>query len=152
MRAIFSSSCCLVLLGTVSTLSACHRKVQDAGTNVAMAGPSASPAATDTVHRAMRIDALVPDSVMFGPNRMNEIVIRGRGFRPAGTGTHLIRIGMIELPGVPANAAGTEIRVVVPDRAVMGGGAPRPLFPGKYDVIVSTERDTSNAVPLRVLP
>lgn len=141
----------IVLLLAASVVSACHRKGQDAGTATTLAAGNTSPA-IDTSSRMLHIDALVPDSVVAGPNRMSEIVIKGRGFRPAGSGTHLVRIGMIELRAVPANADGTEIRVVIPDRASVGGGPPQPIFPGKYDVTVSTERDTSNAVSLKVLP
>ncbi len=151
MSRLYSVACSALLMG-VSTITACHRKAQDAGTSAVLSDSASVAATKDTASRALRIDALVPDSVMFGTNRLNEITIRGRGFFPTGTGTHLVRIGMIELPGVPANAAGTEIRIVIPDRVTIGGGAPRPVMPGKYDVIVSTVRDTSNAVSLRVLP
>ncbi len=84
-------------------------------------------------------------------NTISEIVLRGQGFAP--TGSNTIRIGPVVLPGVPANAAGTEIRVVVPARySTSTESPPRPLMPGSYAVTVETRGLTSAALTLKVVP
>ena len=97
------------------------------------------------------VTALVPDSVRLSPNTISEIVVRGTGF--ASTGTNTVHIGPIVLRSVPGNAAGTEIRLVVPTRYTTNAEAPpRPLFPASYAVTVETGGHTSNSVMLRVIP
>ena len=97
------------------------------------------------------VTALVPDSVRLSPNTISEIVVRGTGF--ASTGTNTVHIGPIVLRSVPGNAAGTEIRLVVPTRYTTNAEAPpRPLFPASYAVTVETGGHTSNSVMLKVIP
>jgi len=97
------------------------------------------------------VTALVPDSVQLSPNTISEIVLRGSGF--ASTGTNTVHVGPIVLRGVPGNAAGTEIRVVVPTRYTKNAEAPpRPLFPASYAVTVENGGHTSNSVMLKVIP
>ena len=97
------------------------------------------------------VTALVPDSVRLSPNTISEIVVRGTGF--ASTGTNTVHIGPIVLRSVPGNAAGTEIRLVVPARYTTNAEAPpRPLFPASYAVTVETGGHTSNSVMLKVIP
>ena len=97
------------------------------------------------------VTALVPDSVRLSPNTISEIVVRGTGF--ASTGTNTVHIGPIVLRSVPGNAAGTEIRLVVPARYTANAEAPpRPLFPASYAVTVETGGHTSNSVMLKVIP
>ena len=97
------------------------------------------------------VTALVPDSVRLSPNTISEIVVRGTGF--ASTGTNTVHIGPIVLRSVPGNAAGTEIRLVVPTRYTTNAEAPpRPLFPASYAVTVENGGHTSNSVMLKVIP
>ena len=97
------------------------------------------------------VTALVPDSVRLSPNTISEIVVRGTGF--ASTGTNTVHIGPIVLRSVPGNAAGTEIRLVVPARYTTNAEAPpRPLFPASYAVTVENGGHTSNSVMLKVIP
>lgn len=113
--------------------------------------PPAPPATPTPSIAAPVIVALVPDSVRLAPSTISEVTVRGRGF--AATGTNTVRIGPITLSSVPANAAGTEIRVTVPNRYTTNAEAPpRPLFPGDYPVTVETGGQTSNSKMLKVLP
>ena len=115
--------------------------------------PSTPASATGggAVSGAPVVAALVPDSVRLSPNTISEIVVRGSGF--AFTGTNTVHIGPIVLRSVPGNAAGTEIRLVVPARYTTNAEAPpRPLFPASYAVTVENGGHTSNSVMLKVIP
>lgn len=102
---------------------------------------------------APHIDAVVPESLSVQRNTMKELLIRGSGFAAGTPGRNTVMIGPIRLTQVPANAAGTEIRVVIPDRIVGQSEAPpRPVLPGTYPVTVETVAGTSNVVNVQVLP
>lgn len=132
---------------------ACRSAPREQPDETQVKAPDAAPAPA-TGHPpptgAPVISALVPDSVHLAPNTISEIVVRGTGFAAGGTNT--VRIGPIVLRNVSANAAGTEIRLVVPNRYSTNAEAPpRPLFPGSYPISVETGGLTSNAVMLKVL-
>ena len=118
------------------------------------APPASTPASATgkgAASTAPVVTALVPDSVRLSPNTISEIVVRGTGF--ASTGTNTVHIGPIVLRSVPGNAAGTEIRLVVPARYTTNAEAPpRPLFPASYAVTVEKGGHTSNSVMLKVIP
>jgi hypothetical protein len=123
------------------------REVPDAAQPVPQ--PSTTPPGTGA-SGAPVLSALAPDSVRLDARTISEVVLRGSGFAPAGTNT--VRIGPIVLTSVPANADGTEIRVVVPARYATNNEAPpRPLFPGSYPVTVETRGLTSASVMLKVI-
>lgn len=106
-----------------------------------------------TASATPHIDAVIPDSVSVQRNSVKEVVIRGSGFAAGAPGRNTVTIGPLRLTQVPANAAGTEIRVVIPDRVVSQSEAPpRPLLPGAYPVTVENSAGTSNAVNVRILP
>jgi hypothetical protein len=129
----------------------CRSRASDAGTVGTLPAPSAPR--DNTMTTGLRLTSVAPDSVRTGPNRLNELVIRGTGFLPAGRGLHDVLVGPITLTGVPANGAGTEIRITLPDRYVpAGGGQTLTLLPGTYDVVVRLADRTSNPVALRVIP
>jgi hypothetical protein len=99
-----------------------------------------------------RIDALLPDSARVPRNSIVEVVIRGSGFEPGRPGRNSVEFGPIRLNQVPANASGTEITFVIPDRYTTNDEAPpRPLAPGTYNVIVHTGVGASNAVSIKIL-
>lgn len=101
---------------------------------------------------AVSLQSVTPDSVRFAPNALHELVLRGR-FRKAGEALHDVAVGPVLFASVPGNADGTEIRVTLPERyAPAGGGPPRPLMPGTYDITVRVADRTSNPVAFRVLP
>jgi hypothetical protein len=110
--------------------------------------PTPSPAPTS----APKIDRVVPDSARVG-SAVDEVRIFGTGFEPGRSGQNTVDVGPIHLTMVPANDAGTEIRITLP--AETGGTAqtrPRRVLPGTYDVTVTTRAGVSNAIQLRILP
>ena len=159
---------CIVRLPRVAAIAilvACGRTRQPGSENSALASDSTKQATTSESPKAPapppalpavvkpHIDALIPDSVRVPPNSVAELVIRGSGFEAGSPGRNTVVIGPIRLAQVPANSAGTEIRVVIPDRIVGQVEAPpRPVLPGAYAVSVETTRGTSNFVNVRILP
>lgn len=97
------------------------------------------------------LSTLVPDSVRLSAGTISEVTLRGSGF--ATTPTNTVHVGPVAIAQVPANASGTEIRVVVPARYTTNAEAPpRPLFPGSYPVSVDNGGQRSNTVMLKVIP
>lgn len=137
------------LLLAVLALPACQTRSADQG--------AAQPLPRQTIDSStagggLSLQSVTPDSVRFVPNALHELVLRGR-FRKAGDALHDVTVGPVLLTGVPGNTDGTEIRVTLPERyAPAGGGPPRPLLPGTYDITVRVADRTSNPVALRVLP
>ena len=110
--------------------------------------PTPSPAQTT----APKIDRVAPDSARVG-SAVDEVRIIGTGFEPGRSGQNTVDVGPIHLTMVPANDAGTEIRIVVPAQAQgTAQSPPRRVLPGTYDVTVTTRAGVSNAIPLRILP
>lgn len=133
----------------VLVLTACQARSADHG-----AAQPLPQQTTDSIstNGAVSLRSVTPDSVRFAPNALHELVLRGR-FRKAGEGLHDVTVGPVLFTSVPGNADGTEIRVTLPERyAPAGGGPPRPLLPGTYDITVRVADRTSNPVALRVLP
>ena len=115
--------------------------------------PAADSAPPPPATRAPRIDRIVPDSARVSRGAVAEVVIEGVGFTPGPDGHNTIELGPIRLTLVPANAAGTSIRVVVPERVPSATEAPpMRLMPGTYQVTVTTSAGSSNAMPIRILP
>lgn len=109
------------------------------------------PPTAGTPGEAPVLSSLVPDSVRLASGTISEVRLSGSGF--AATATNTVHVGPIAIPMVPANAAGTEIRVVVPARYTTNAEAPpRPLFPGSYPVSVDNGGRRSNTVSLKVIP
>jgi hypothetical protein len=100
---------------------------------------------------APRIERLVPDSASVLGGRLVEVTIRGTGFAPGQPGTNTVDFSGMKLTSMSANAAGTEIRFMVPDRLVLGGEAPpQPVRRGSYEVRVITSAGTSNMAVFRI--
>lgn len=98
-----------------------------------------------------RLDAIEPDSVWVASGSVVEVVLRGRGFVAGSPGHNTVIFGTFPLNDVPANADGTQIRLVIPDRLPSGGEAPpRPVDSGAYPVSVRTPNGQSNAMNVRV--
>lgn len=133
------------------TVSACRSAPRDTQESVQPAPTpgAASPAGQGATGGPVLL-RLAPDSVRLDPRIVTEVVLTGRGFATANINT--VRIGPIELTKVPANATGTEIRVVVPARYTTNAEAPpRPLFPGSYPVTVETNGKNSASIMLKVI-
>ena len=97
------------------------------------------------------IEHVQPDSVLFPPGAVIEVVIRGRGFVPGSPGRNTVQFGTVTVPNVPANDDGTEIRFAVPSVVPSGGeAAPLPLESGSYPIRIQTTNGSSNAVIVRV--
>jgi hypothetical protein len=112
------------------------------------AGGSADAA---TASAAPHIDGIQPDSVVVAQGSVVEVVVRGRGFVAGMPGHNIVMFGRHAINDVPANANGTEIRLVIPDRLPSGGEAPpQPIEPGPYPITVKTPNGESNAVNVRV--
>ncbi|MGQ0766508.1 MAG: hypothetical protein ACT4OZ_12675 [Gemmatimonadota bacterium] len=146
----------LVTIATcMVTLASCRSRSQDQVDIQTADSLTGAPTAADSnpaPAQRLRIDTIVPNAIPFGSRPSTEIAIRGSGFHPKGMGLHTIAIGPMVINGVPANEAGTEILVVIPDKFVTGGGPPRPLFVGDHAVVVTAGDVSSNAVVLRVFP
>lgn len=146
-----TASCTKVGLVLLALIAGC-RQQKEPGQATDLAPTPARDSSSAPTPGTLRLVALVPDSVSARPNAFREISIRGSGFA-AGAARHAVSIGPITLDGVPADAQGSEIRVVIPERfSGPGGGPPRPLLPGTYDVSVRLGERTSNSLSLRVLP
>jgi hypothetical protein len=151
-----------VLLGTLLLdVSACARPAQDTreeGRVDTQSSPAAqrdsqATAAPTPPAQAPKIDRVVPDSARVS-TAVDEVRIIGSGFEPGSSGQNTVDIGpMIHLTMVPANDAGTEIRITVP-KETQGTmqTRPRPVMPGTFDVTVTTRAGVSNAIQLRILP
>ncbi|MEO6446403.1 MAG: hypothetical protein ABIZ91_06905 [Gemmatimonadaceae bacterium] len=142
-----------LVLMSLLVVAACRSAPRETAEQVeATTPPAATPAATtggSAATGAPVITSLVPDQVRLAANTISEIVVHGTGFAP--TGSNIVHVGPIVLRDVPANAAGTEIRVVVPARYTSNAEAPpRPLFPGSYPVQVESRGLMSNSVMVKV--
>lgn len=102
---------------------------------------------------------LAPDTVRLGPGQLPTLVLTGRGFVPGATGAlgaggNTVRVGRALFERLPANAAGTELRFVMPftytDTAVRN--RPASFGPGQYPVTVLTAAGESNALLLTLIP
>jgi hypothetical protein len=101
---------------------------------------------------APRIDAVRPDTVVARSGAVVEILIVGRGFAPAAPGTNVLEFAGSRINAVPSNAAGTEIRFVIPETIPsVSEAAPQPLMGGTYTLRVITAGGTSNGVPVTVV-
>ena len=100
---------------------------------------------------APHIDRVVPDSVLLAPGAVVEVVIHGSGFFAGSPGRNTIRFGETTITGVPADSAGREIRLAIPQvMPSRGDAAPAPLEGGRYALRVETDAGVSNAVNVRV--
>jgi len=148
----------ILALGALILFAGCSRAGKSTEEQAAPKDTSAPAAQPETARvqtpRAMpHIDALVPDSARVGRNSVVEIIIRGSGFEPGTPGRNTVELGPIKLNMVPANAAGTEVRFVIPDRYSTNNEAPpRPLAAGTYSITVETSNGRSNTVSIRILP
>lgn len=145
---------CVLVIGAVAC-SGAQRKAERAAAAPADSSPASAAGgpAANAPTSGPHIDAVVPDSVSVQRHSLKELLIRGTGFAAGTPGRNTVMIGPIRLTQVPANAAGTEIRVVIPDRIVGESEAPpRPVMPGRYPVSVETAAGVSNAVNVQVLP
>lgn len=133
------------------TATACRSAPRDAQESVQPApAPATSNPGTPGAAGGPVLLRITPDSVRLDPRSVTEVVLTGRGFASANVNT--VRIGPIELTKVPANATGTEIRVVVPARYATNAEAPpRPLFPASYPVTVETNGKKSTSIMLKVI-
>jgi hypothetical protein len=145
---------CLLVIAAIAC-SGTQRKAEREAAAPADSSSAAAPG-VPVVNAPMsrpHIDAVVPDSVSVQRHSVKELLIRGTGFAAGTPGRNTVMIGPIRLTQVPANAAGTEIRVIIPDRIVGASEAPpRPVLPGRYAVSVETAAGISNAVNVQVLP
>ncbi len=148
----------ILALGTLLLWAGCSRAGKSSEEQALPQDTSAAATQPDTARvqspRATpHIDALVPDSARVGRFSVVEILIRGSGFAPGTPGRNTVDVGPIKLNMVPANAAGTEIRFVIPDRYATNNEAPpRPVAAGTFPVTVETSSGRSNAVSIRILP
>ncbi len=101
---------------------------------------------------APKIASLAPDSVPVLRGPLAVLAIHGEAFETGDDPGNLVQIGPVTLRRVPANRAGTEIRVIVPSEYPSGGEAPPiRMAPGDYNVTVRTRAGVSNAVKVRVV-
>ena len=148
-----------LLLDSVACARPSQESTKEEGRVDTQASPAAksdsqsAPTPTQTPQAsAPKIDRMVPDSARVG-SAVDEVRIIGTGFEPGRSGQNTVDVGPIHLTMVPANDAGTEIRIVVPAQAQgTAQSPPRRVLPGTYDVTVTTRAGVSNAIPLRILP
>jgi hypothetical protein len=121
----------VVLLATSTALAAC----------TSLRGGNSVP----------HIDRIVPDSVLLAPGAVVEVVIHGRGFSAGTPGRNVVRFGDATIRDVPADDAGREIRLTIPQvMPSRGDAAPFPLEGGRYALSVETDAGVSNSVNVRV--
>lgn len=100
---------------------------------------------------APHIDRVVPDSVLLAPGAVIEVVIQGSGFTAGKAGRNIIRFGDAKIADVPADDAGREIRLTIPQvMPSQGDAAPSPLESGRYTLRVENGAGVSNTVNLRI--
>ena len=100
---------------------------------------------------APHIDRVVPDSLLLAPGAVVEVVIHGSGFTGGTPGRNTIRFGDAEITGVPADDAGREIRLTIPQvMPSQGDAAPSPVESGRYTLRVENGAGVSNTVNLRI--
>ena len=119
-----------------------------------VAGATASCAGRNqaVANESPRIEAVRPDTVVARRGSVVEVVIVGRGFARGAPGTNTLEFGGVRINGVPANASGTEIRLVIPENVSSRSEAPpEPLSGGTYNLRVITGAGTSNSVPVTVV-
>lgn len=141
----------ILLLGLAAAISvsACTRRV-NAGTDTSRT-TTTSVTTQPASSGAPTLTSLTPDSANVSVGAVTTMIIRGTGFETGTPGTNIVEIGPAVINSVPANATGTELRVVVPQTYRLRGGAPpQRIMPGEYDVIVRTSKGASNALKLRV--
>jgi hypothetical protein len=153
----------LISFGVALALAACARQAKDTTDEAGRVDTQASPATQRDTQptptpapaqtSAPRIERVVPDSARVG-TAVDEVRIVGTGFEPGRSGQNTVDIGpMIHMTMVPANDAGTEIRITVPmETQGTAQTRPRRVMPGTFDVTVTTRAGVSNAIPLRLLP
>ena len=132
----------LLMVGALAA-SGCTRRVS-AGSDSTPATTTVASAATPT------LASLTPDAISMMGGAITEIVAKGTGFEPGQPGKNTVEVGTIVLTSVPANAAGTELRFVVPESYSTGTGMPMRTMSGSYKVVIRTSRGASNSVTLRV--
>lgn len=141
----------LLLVGAEACRSAPREGANETQSSPAPSPSTPAPGGGNVPQGTPVLSSLAPDSVRLASNTINEITLRGQGF--ATTGSNTVRIGPVVIPSVPANAAGTEIRVVVPARySTSTESPPRPLMPGSYAVTVEARGLTSAALTVKVVP
>ncbi|MBK8246813.1 MAG: hypothetical protein IPK85_05375 [Gemmatimonadetes bacterium] len=141
----------LLLVGVTACRSAPREGADETQSSPSPAPSTPTPGSGNATQGAPVLSSLAPDSVRLASNTISEITLRGSGF--ATTGSNTIRIGPVAIPSVPANAAGTEIRIVVPARySTSVESPPRPLMPGSYPVTVEARGLTSAPLTLKVVP
>lgn len=99
---------------------------------------------------------LAPETVDIGRGEIPTLVLTGRAFVPGGEGGfgtgggNTVRVGPLQLTGIPSDSAGTTIRFALPlsynDSTLRG--RPAAFIPGQYPVSVTTPRGTSNVLML----
>ncbi len=99
----------------------------------------------------VQIDAVRPDSVMVASGVVVEVLVKGHGFAPGTPGRNTVVFGSYAVNAVPANADGTEIRFVIPERLPSGSEAPpAQLEAGSYEIRVRNATGESNVATVRV--
>ncbi|MEP7344155.1 MAG: hypothetical protein ABI877_02755 [Gemmatimonadaceae bacterium] len=121
------------------------------------AGEGAEAARSSAPPTLVRV---APDTIDIGQGAIPTLSLTGRDFVPGGQGGfgtgggNVVRVGALQLTGIPADSAGTTIRFMLPLRYNDSTLSNRPaaFIPGQYPVSVTTPRGTSNALTLTMIP